>query len=484
MNKSLLAVLSLLFACALLVYSCGGSMPNPLRPGASALSMTVTDTPPMGVTVLSFEVSVTGATLNPGGVDLLAGRGPVRIEAEELETESAFLNTAGINPGTYTSLNLTFANPELTFKNGTTTMLAGCNPSAVCEIKPTGTLTSTVNFPSPGLVIQGNPGMSGTMGQDNQGDDNEQTAMGIQLDLDVNTIVTAMMGLDFSQTGAVTVKQLAREAEGEFDDVNELKGTVQNLDTMKMTFTLHTINGDFSITTDSNTQFNFDNCSMNNFSCLSNNIVVEVDAMMMPGGIFLAREISLEDNAEDDEMEGVVTKIDDATHFEIVVLDELHSLNNVSVGNPVVVTLSNPTFQVQMEELNAPSTLVNAFQSATDTSQLLPGQAMEIRLTSPANPGPPITVTTDRVRLRMTQFTATVSGAPVPPNFTVSSLPSLFTGAGITSIQVETSSATRFDGAADVSGLADTNIVSLRGLLFKNVPNPPVLVAKKVRKRS
>jgi hypothetical protein len=27
-----------------------------------------TDTPPTGVTVLSFEVSVTGATLNPGGV--------------------------------------------------------------------------------------------------------------------------------------------------------------------------------------------------------------------------------------------------------------------------------------------------------------------------------------------------------------------------------------------------------------------------------
>ena len=480
MNKSVFPTLFLLCACICLVYSCGGSMNNPLRPGASALSVTVTDTPPVGVTVLSFEVSVTGATLNPGGVDLLAGRGPVRIEVEELETESAFLNTAGAAPGTYTSLNLTFANPELTFKNGTTMTLAGCAPGAVCEIKPTGTLTSMVNFPSPGLVVQGTTGMSG---ENNQGDDNEQTAMGIKLDLDVNTIVSVAMGVDFSQAGAVTVKQMAKEAEGEFDDVNDLKGTVQNLNSANMSFTLHTMNGDFSITTNNNTEFNFDNCSANNFSCLQNNMVVEVDVLMMPGGIFVAKEISFEDNAEDDELEGVVFKIDDATHFEMVVLDELRSVNNVNVGNPVVVTLSNPSFQVQTEDLNAPSALTMAFQNATDTSQLLTGQTVEVRLTAPANPGPPIMVTSDRVRLRMTQLTANVSGPPAPPNFVVGNLPSLFTGAGITTIQVDTSSATDFENVAGVSGLADTNLVSVKGLLFNNGANPPVLIAKKVRKR-
>src|SRR5690349_8164808 len=481
MTRSVLLALCLLFACIFLIFSCGGSMNNPLRPGASMLSVTVTDTPPLGVTVLSFEVSVTGATLNPGGVDLLAGRGPVRVEVEQLETESAFLSTASVAPGTYASLNLTFANPELTFKNGTPGTLAGCAPGAVCEIKPSGTLTSLVNFPSPGLVIQGNPGSSGMMAEDDQGGDDERTAMGIKLDLDVNTIVSAAMGVDFSQSGAVTVTELAREMEGEFDDVNELKGTVQNLNTTNMTFTLHTMNGDFPITTDTNTRFEFENCMANNFSCLQAGMVVEVDAMMMPGGIFLAREISFEDNAEDDELEGVVFKIDDATHFEMVVLDELRSVNNVNVGNPVVVTLSNPSFQVQMEDLNTPSTLVNAFQSSTDTSQLLTGQAVQVRLTAPASPGPPVMVTADRVRLRMTQFTANVSGAPAPPNFMVGNLPSLFTGAGLTAIEVDTSSATDFDNVAGVSSLADTNTVSVRGLLFK--ANPPVLEAKKVRKR-
>src|SRR5690348_8529783 len=177
MKRSVLSVLCLLFACVFLIFSCGGSMNNLVRPGASMLSVTVTDTPPMGVTVLSFEVSVTGATLNPGGVDLLAGRGFVRVEVEQLETESAFLSTASVAPGTYTSLNLTFANPELTFKNGTSGMVAGCAPGAVCEIKPSGTLTSIVNFPSAGLVIECNP--TGTISEDDQGGDNERTAMGI-----------------------------------------------------------------------------------------------------------------------------------------------------------------------------------------------------------------------------------------------------------------------------------------------------------------
>src|SRR5216684_5581985 len=414
MNRSVLAICGLLFVCVLVIYSCGGSMSNPLQQGSPALSVTVTDTPPTGVSVLSFEVSVTGATLNPGSVDLLAGRGPVRIEVENLETESGFLNTARVAPGTYTSLNLTFANPELTFKNGTTGTLAGCAAGAVCEIKPTGTLTSTVNFPSPGLTITGSS--SGMM----QEEDDERTAMGIQVDLNVNTILSGTLGVDFSQAGAVSVKQLTREGEGEFDDVDDLKGVVQNLNTTNMTFTLHTMTGDFSITTDSHTQFEFENCMANNFSCLQNNMVVRVDVMMMPGGIFLAKEIGFEDEAEDDELEGVVFKIDDAMHFEMVVLDELRPL---------------------------------------------------------------ITVTANRVRLRMTQFTANVSGAPVPPNFIVGSLPSLFTGAGISSIQVMTSSQTDFEGVTGVSGLADTNTVSLRGLLFNNGANPPVLVAKKVRKR-
>ncbi len=434
--------------------------------GAAAVSVTITDTPPTGVTLLSFEVNVTGAILNPGSVDLLGGKGPTQIEVKQLETESEFLSTATVTPGTFTSLALTFANPELTFKNDTGAALAGCAAGAVCEIKPTGTLTSTVNFPGAGIVIMAN------------------SPTAIQVDVNPDTILGTTLGVDFSLAGAVSVHQLTMKPAGELDDLDDLRGAVQNLDTTNKKFTLHTLDSDFPITTDSNSEFDFEACAANNFSCLQNNQVVDVDAKLMAGGVFLAKRIGFEDDAEDDELAGVVFKIDDATHFEMVVLDELRSINNVSVGNPTVVTLSNPGFQVEADGLPVPSALQGVFEGAMDTSQLLPGQTVQIRLMGPANPGPPVAAITDRVRLRMTQLTANVkAGSIVPPNFSLDALPALFTSDGITSIHVQTSSNTDFEGVSDVTALADGNTVSLRGLLFKNVGLSPELVAKKVRKR-
>jgi hypothetical protein len=439
--------------------------PPPAAPGASPVSLTITDTPPAGVTLLSFEVSVTGATLNPGSVDLLGGKGPIQVEVKQLETESAFLSTATVTPGTFTGLTLTFANPELTFKNDTGVALAGCAVGAVCEIKPTGTLTSTVNFPGSGIVIMAN------------------SPTGIQVDVHPDTILNATLGVDFSLAGAVNVQELTMKPAGELDDLDDLRGAVQNLDTTNKKFTLLTSDGDFPITTDSNTDFDFEACAANNFSCLQNNQVVEVDAKLMAGGVFQAKEIGFEDHAEDDELEGIVFKIDDATHFEMVVLDELRSVNNVNIGNPIVVTLSNPQFQVMADGLPVPSALQGVFEGAMDTSQLLPGQTVQIRLTGPANPGPPVAVTIDRVRLRMTQFTENVkAGSIVPPNFSVDTLPGLFTNGGISGIHIQTSSKTNLEGVSDVSALVDGNAVSLRGLLFNNGALPPELIAKKVRR--
>jgi Domain of unknown function (DUF5666) len=433
--------------------------------GAAAVSVTMTDTPPVGVTLLSLKVRVTGATLNPGSVDLLAGKGPIQIEIKQLETESAFLSTTAVSPGTFTSLTLTFANTELTFKNDTEAALAGCAVGAVCEIKPTEMPASTINFPGGVVIIPNSP-------------------TGIQVDINPSTILGGAMGVNFSLAGAVSIRQLSMKPAGELDDLNDLRGAVQNLDATNKKFELHAAGGDFPITTDSNTEFDFEVCAANNFNCLQNNQVVQVDSMLMPGGVFLARRIEFEDDAEDDELEGIVFKIDDTTHFEMVVLDELRSVNNVDIGNPTVVTLSNPGFQVEADGLSVPSMLLGGFEGATDTSQLLLGQTVQVRLTGPANPGPPVAVTTDRVRLRMAQFTANVkAGSIVPPSFSVDTLPALFSSAGISSIDVLTSSNVDFEGVSGVPALADGKTVSLRGLLFKNGTLSPELVAKKVRKR-
>lgn len=101
--------------------------------------------------VIAFEVTVSGAALNPGNIDLLGATGPQDIDVKKLQVEQAFLNTTSVpaTAGPFQSLTLMFANPRLTFLNGTANSVAGCAPGAVCRIAPAGTLVATVNFNPP-----------------------------------------------------------------------------------------------------------------------------------------------------------------------------------------------------------------------------------------------------------------------------------------------------------------------------------------------
>ena len=473
MRKILWVALASVLAIGLLAGCGSGSMNNPVPPGlqTAQVSVSMTDAPPAGVTVISFEVSLTGATLNPGNADLLAGKGPIRIEVKKLETEAAFLSTANVTAGSYTSLNLTFANPELTFMNNTGAALAGCAVGAVCEIKPAaGTLTATVN-----AAFDVTSGM--------------QT--GLLVDVNLASLLSATLGVDFTSSGAVTVQQQAKKDKGELEDADDIDGIVKT--PANNQFTLQTADmGSITVSVDSNTSFkDFDGCAAANFSCLKDGQSIEADLLVMAAGSFLAKKVELHDDvagAGDDELDGVVFKVDSATQFELVVIDELRDVANVSVGDPVTVTLqttgAGTSFRVDAHGLTIPPSLQGAFEGATDTSQLTPGQTVQIRKRSmTGGPAPAaITITTDRVRLRGTRFTATVSGAPTGANFNVANLPGLFTSVGVTAIQVQTSSQTNFDNVTGVSGLADGTVVSLRGLLFKS-PTTPVLIADKVRKR-
>jgi hypothetical protein len=460
------------FAAIVGLGGCGGGQmqSNTPVPQSGNVSLSMTDAPPAGVTVISFEVSLTGATLNPGSADLLGGKGPIRIEVKRLETENAFLSTASIAPGDYTSLSLTFANPELTFKNDSGAALAGCAAGAVCEIKPSGTLTASIN----GTFSVGS-----------------HTQTGLLVDVNLNTLLSNALAVDFSAAGALSVTSQTKREKGELEDLDEINGIVKG--PANNQFTLQTMDlGNISVSVDNNTQFkDFESCTAANFSCLSNGQSIEADLMVMAGGGFLAKKIELRDNqqeAEDDELDGVIFKVDSASQFEIVVVDELRNVNNVAVGDPVTIMLQTTgggtSFRVDTNGLTVPSSLQQAFESATDTSQLITGQTVQVRKRSMSGgPAPAaITITTDRVRLRDTRFTATVSGAPSGNNFNIGGLPGLFVAAGVTQIQVQTSSQTNFDNVAGVSGLADGSVVSLRGLLFKSTPNP-VLIADKVRKR-
>lgn len=449
----------------------GGSMStsvngnNPFMPGSSTVSLTITDAPPAGVTVLSFEVSVNGAVLNPGNVSLISS--PQKIEVKELETESAFLSTANVPAGTYQSITVNFTNPELTIMNNSGAAIGNCANNSVCHIEPSA--AGNISFsgaPFPVTLMDG-------------------SSAGFQFDVNLADLISNTATLDFNATGAVTVAQLPLPGQdaNDLDDLDDLLGSVQNLDAANKKFSLHTAGGDFPIQSDSSTDFELEGCAADDFSCLQNGSVVEVDARLMSGGSLIAKKIELQDNDPNDhEFYGVIYKIDDATHFEMVVLGELSNVNGVDLGNTMLVTLDHASFQVDSDGLSIPSSLQGAFENSSDTSHLVPGQDVQIKESGSVTTGTLVALTTNRVRLRMSQFTANVAGASSGANFNVGNLPGLFTVSGVSTIQVQTSGKTNFQNVSGVNNLVDEDQVSLRGLLFANAANP-ILIADKVRKR-
>ncbi|MEK7784414.1 MAG: DUF5666 domain-containing protein, partial [Chloroflexota bacterium] len=337
------------------------------------MSITVTDTPPAGVTVISFEVTITGATLNPGNVSLVST--PIQIEVKRLETEAAFLTAVNVPAGTYSSITFTFANPELTFKNDTGAPIAGCSnvpPTNVCEFKPavSGSVTYS-GAPFPVTIVANTP-------------------TGFLVDVNLNNIITSGVGVDFNAAGALVVMQLPLPGRplGELHEIEDVSGVVANKDAANNQFTLQTTRGNLTVKVDNMTVFeDFDEgpppCVVNNFTCVQNGQSVEVDLRMMASlaaGTLLAKKVELEDNVADDELDGVVVSVDSPTQFKMVLIEEMRNVAGIEVGNVLTVTLATgATFRVDDNGLTIPAGLKGAFEGATDTAQLLPGQTVQVR---------------------------------------------------------------------------------------------------------
>lgn len=456
--------LTLVLATAFMA-ACGGGVTSPPLANATAFGLSIRDNPPAGVTVLSFEIQVTGASLQPtngSAVSLLTG--PVEIELEKLQTNSAFLSTRGVTPGTYDSLTLTFANPEMTILNQTgQPIVIGaqvCASGQICELKPQLNASSAKLSSAPFPL---------TIGAD--------APVGLVLDFDVNSSLQNNLSI----TPTLTVAQTKVAADGELEEEQELKGQVASVGSGQFTLQDNTSGRSFTINVTSSTQFqDFSQigCTTNDFACVKTGQIVEVDLALMGTGVLQAKEVKLEENANEQELEGTVVSINAAgNQFQMVIMDEEPVVNNAPVGSVVTVNIqTGATFQVETDGLNIPSGL-----SFANVSDLLLGQDIDIRALSISSGVAGASANADRIRLRASQISGNVA-AVNPPNFNMTNLNSLFTGAGINQIQVQTSSATEFDSVAGVSGLVVNNAVSVEGLLFKTAGDP-ALIATEVRKR-
>lgn len=456
--------LTLIFAAVFMTACGGGATSTPLA-NATTFGITIRDNPPAGVTVLSFEIQVTGASLKTSSgsaVSLLTS--PVEIELEKLQTNSAFLSTLGVKPGIYDSLSLTFANPEMTILNqsGQPIVIGTqvCANGQICELKPLlNTSSATLSSAPFPLTVSAD------------------VPVGLALDFDVNSSVQNNLSI----TPVLTAAQVAQSPDGELEEEQELVGQVTGVGSGQFTLQDNSTGQSFNIMVNSTTQFSdFSQagCATNDFSCVKTGQIVEVDLALMGTGILSAKEVQLEEGANVEELEGTVVSVNAAgNQFQMVVLDEEPLINSAPVGSVVTVNIqTGASFRVDNHGLTVPAGL--SFASVSD---LLAGQDIQIRTLSVSSGVGGASANTDRVSLRGAQISGTVSAVGAP-NFTVTNLNNLFMGAGINQIQVQTSSATQFEGVAGVSGLGVNNAVSVEGLLFKTAGDP-ALVAKEVRKR-
>src|SRR5579862_8939671 len=110
--------------------------------------MSVQDSPPAGVTVLSFQIQITSAILQPGNVTLLAK--PTDVELEHLQSEPALLGSLSVPAGTYSSVTVAFTNPRMVIFNSTAAAInvgtTVCAAKAACKLTPAlASTTTTVN---------------------------------------------------------------------------------------------------------------------------------------------------------------------------------------------------------------------------------------------------------------------------------------------------------------------------------------------------
>lgn len=486
-------------------YACpGGVCGGPPAILTAPVSLTVTDTPPSGVTVLFFQVGITGATLvsqSGSGVSLLPASTSIPVNVTQLQTDSAFLGSASLPAGTYTGMSVTFSpNSQLTIYNGSGTAIGSCANDSVRELTPTAS-NLTVSLSSAPFPI--------TLAA--------STPLGLKLDIHLNAVIQSDLSVNLGVANGVTLEQLPSPPSGTpLPGLGGLTGTfegltpysvVPNPDQIVAELDLQTLDGrNAGVGLTSSTTYNYPSsvCSTANSTCLVQSEVIEVTPTLSPNGNLLASAITYVSPAGQMVVQGNIIQLSASggnTMMDLV-LQQAQPLpplvtnraeaNTLPIGNRVTVTVptTGVTYAIDSGNFTLPGGLT--FNSA---SNLMVGQEVLVvvvsgSITSPSSPpssapiGSPaaITFTASSITLEPGQITGTVNSAfPINVsglNFVIATYPNYFVPPAATAaaaptaasinLTVQTTSATTFINLNPdtMSGLAAGDVVSVKGWLF------------------
>ncbi len=431
--------------------------PAPPPPSPSA-TLLIRDTPPAGVAVLSFSVTITAAVLQPGDVSLLTN--PVSVEINRLQVDMSLLASLPIPSGTYNSLTVTLANPVLTILNQSGAAISSCASGAVCKSSPA-LAVSTFNFASQPFPITSTNVRAPVLLLDFDLSQSLSDLGTINPVLTVQQLVPANLPpIGLSLPPGLSVKQVAGKitytggddiVDGAIFDLATNMGTLKNVD---------------------DTFAQYVDAVLCGFLFCVQGEIADVDLTLFGGNTWEARRVTLKP-PDQPELEGVIVAINSDTQFDIVLLHQVPSAAGVEIGDVVRINLQSGA-TIEAVDTN-PGNNGLLFSAPAD---LLVGQVVTTRARS-APSGTPLAVTSDRVRLKSGALTGRVKSILNATDFVVDSLPGNFPSA---QIQGRTSAQTGFQGISGVAALSVGDNVSLSGFLLKTTGDP-VLLAEGVRKR-
>ena len=449
--------------------------------------LTFHDTPAAGITVTSFEVTVTGAVLQPGNVSLLSA--PQTIELTQLQTNSAFLSKTSVPLGTYTSLTVTYASPHYTFLNNSGVQVTAggqtCAAGASCVVtSPTASpLTLTLSAPAfPSVPVT-----------------TTSTQTLLEVDVNLNNIIQTNFSLNFGPSasggsGAVTVTQ-SGVAASVIGTMN-VTGQVGTVGATQIQLTPSTGQPPLTIAVNSNTLFEFAraSCTNNDFTCVATGQIVGANINILGDGTLQAVEIDFDDASGTQQVSGTIVTENNSppTSFQMIVHNTIPPVANLPPGTPVTVNIGGTASFV----INNGSFVLPTGVSFASTADVIVGQEVEARVAS----GTSISngaFTADRLALAQTQLEANVSSispqAQPFPFFVFNPLPPLFTQASVgpaTQLQVDITGAGQSGGTSfqdltplNISGLTQGQSVTAGGFLFNTTGTvgSPTIVATTVR---
>jgi predicted component of type VI protein secretion system len=498
MRKATLA----LFATTILLFMTGCSSQSPVTsvaptnpvPGVAPVGLTVTDDPPAGVLVLFFQLSITSASFQPGNVSLLSSSNPIPVNVTQLQADSAFLGSTNVAAGTYDSLTLTFANPQLTIYNGTGAAMGSCANNTVCQLTPTTTpLTlsfSSVPFP---LTVTANQPVA------------------LQLDIHLNKIIQSDLSVNLAATNAVSVSELPSFPAGHpSSGLGRLVGTVQSLGTNQ--FTLQTPWGrTLTIDVNSSTTYNIPanaicgglcNVACQGFGCLIVGDILKVRVSLQSDGSLLASEVDYIEGPGQQIYEGTIASLNTSgsnTTMNLILQnagDSSTASSAPSLGGYASVTVptTGVTYSVDAGSFTMPS--VQTMGTFTSAGNLLAGQEVTVTpngsvstsTSSGSNWGlPTLTFTASSITLEPSQITGQITSVDASTSsFQISPMVNYFMPyLGISpgswnpvALSVYATSQTTYEGLSQdsFSGLAVNNFVSVQGWLFPFTGASPTCV--------